>query len=64
MASILSEVANKVLRAAKARVWQTPAPATFIEQQPSARILEKKVRPLRNQDKIVVIGSSTGGPRL
>ncbi len=63
MASILSEVANKVLRAAKARVWQTPAPATFIEQQPSARILEKKVRPLRNQDKIVVIGSSTGGPR-
>ncbi len=63
MASILSEVGNKVLRAAKAKVWQTPAPAMFIEQQPSARILEKKVRPLRNQDKIVVIGSSTGGPR-
>lgn len=63
MASILEEVGNKVLRAAKAKVWQTPAKSAYIETAPTARVLEKKVRSLRNQDKIVVIGSSTGGPR-
>ncbi|NMB53297.1 MAG: chemotaxis response regulator protein-glutamate methylesterase [Leptolinea sp.] len=63
MASILSEVGNKVLRAAKAKVWQTTTPAQFFETPASAKMLEKKVRQLRTQDKIVVIGSSTGGPR-
>lgn len=63
MASILEEVGNKVLRAANARVWKTPQKPLMIEQPVSARITDKKVRPLRKQDKIVVIGSSTGGPR-
>jgi two-component system, chemotaxis family, protein-glutamate methylesterase/glutaminase len=63
MASILEEVGNKVLRAANARVWKTPQKAQLIEQVNPARITDKKIRSLRSQDKIVVIGSSTGGPR-
>ncbi|BCY17965.1 MAG: chemotaxis response regulator protein-glutamate methylesterase [Chloroflexi bacterium] len=63
MASILEEVGNKVIRAANARVWKTTQRNTIIETVPPARISEKRVRPLRKQDKIVVIGSSTGGPR-
>jgi two-component system chemotaxis response regulator CheB len=63
MASILEEVGNKVLRAANARVWKTPQKAQLIEPPTSARITDKKIRSLRKQDKIVVIGSSTGGPR-
>jgi len=63
MASILEDVGNKVLRAAKAKVWQTPnRPQTF-EPISAAKAMDKKVRGLRSQDKIVVIGSSTGGPR-
>jgi two-component system, chemotaxis family, protein-glutamate methylesterase/glutaminase len=63
MASILEEVGNKVLRAANARVWKTPQKTQLIEQPASIHITDKKVRALRKQDKIVVIGSSTGGPR-
>jgi two-component system chemotaxis response regulator CheB len=63
MASILEDVGNKVLRAANARVWKTPLRGPLVDPIPSARINDKKVRTLRNQDKIVVIGSSTGGPR-
>ena len=63
MASILEEVGNKVMRAANARVWKTPQRSPIIETVSPARISDKKVRALRKQDKIVVIGSSTGGPR-
>lgn len=63
MASILADVGNKVLRAAKAKVWKTSALPQHNELLSSAKISDKKVRALRNQDKIVVIGSSTGGPR-
>ncbi len=63
MASILADVGNKVLRASKAKVWQTPLQSTLFEPVNAAKALEKKVRTLRSQDKIVVIGSSTGGPR-
>ncbi len=63
MASILEDVGNKVLRAAKAKVWKTPIKPQIIESVPSTRTLNKNVRGLRSQDKIVVIGSSTGGPR-
>lgn len=63
MASILEEVGNKVMRAANAKVWKTPQKPQIIETISPARIADKKIRPLRKQDKIVVIGSSTGGPR-
>jgi two-component system, chemotaxis family, protein-glutamate methylesterase/glutaminase len=63
MASILEEVGNKVMRAANAKVWKTPQKAQLIETVSPARVADKKIRALRKQDKIVVIGSSTGGPR-
>lgn len=63
MASILEEVGTKVLRASKAKVWPTPLRPTHIETAPVKNDQEKKIRSLRPQDKIVLIGSSTGGPR-
>ncbi|NLF52586.1 MAG: chemotaxis response regulator protein-glutamate methylesterase [Leptolinea sp.] len=63
MASILEDVGNKVLRAASAKVWQTPIKGSFIETLPTVNAAAKKVRGLKSQDKVVVIGSSTGGPR-
>jgi len=63
MASILEDVGIKVLRAAKAKVWQTPNRPQAFEPISAAKAMDKKVRGLRSQDKIVVIGSSTGGPR-
>lgn len=63
MASILEEVGNKVLRAANARVWKTTQKTVLVEPVLTPRITDKRVRPLKKQDKIVVIGSSTGGPR-
>jgi two-component system, chemotaxis family, protein-glutamate methylesterase/glutaminase len=63
MASILEDVGNKILRAAHAKVWQTPLKPQTFDPYPAIKTDDKKVRGLRNQDKIVVIGSSTGGPR-
>ena len=63
MASILEDVGNKVMRASKAKVWQTPTKPASIDIALSGKALEKKIRSLRKQDRIVVIGSSTGGPR-
>ncbi|MEI8131532.1 MAG: chemotaxis response regulator protein-glutamate methylesterase [Leptolinea sp.] len=63
MASILEDVAIKVLRASKAKVWQTSNRPLISEVALSQKALEKKVRPLGSKDRIVVIGSSTGGPR-
>jgi two-component system chemotaxis response regulator CheB len=63
MASILEDVGVKVLRASKAKVWQTPNRPQQVEVAQTANTQEKQVRPLRKMDRIVVIGSSTGGPR-
>jgi two-component system, chemotaxis family, protein-glutamate methylesterase/glutaminase len=63
MASILEDVGNKILRAANAKVWQTPIMPLRADPFPGGKAFEKKIRGLRSQDKIVVIGSSTGGPR-
>lgn len=58
--SILGEVADKVLRASKAKVWGlSKAISTPLRPQTT----EKKVRSLLQHEKVVVIGSSTGGPR-
>ncbi len=63
MASILEDVGTKVLRAATAKVWQTPIKPQLLELSQTAPIPQKKIRNLRSEDKVVVIGSSTGGPR-
>jgi two-component system, chemotaxis family, protein-glutamate methylesterase/glutaminase len=63
--SVLEEVVEKVLKASKARVWpnsRQPAKTAPIIKPPSAEN-KAKPRPLSRQEKIVVIGSSTGGPR-
>jgi two-component system chemotaxis response regulator CheB len=58
--TVMDEAAHKIKRAANARVrpfaLARPAP-------PSKPVVEKPVRPLKNNEPIVVIGSSTGGPR-
>ncbi|GIV64400.1 MAG: chemotaxis response regulator protein-glutamate methylesterase [Bellilinea sp.] len=58
--TVMDEAAAKIKRAANARVrpfaLMRPAP-------PSKSTAEKPLRPLRPNEPIVVIGSSTGGPR-
>lgn len=63
IASVMKEIANKIIRASQARVWALPKsrftePVTRIQSQST-----KKIRSLQKTDKVVVIGSSTGGPR-
>jgi two-component system chemotaxis response regulator CheB len=64
IAAVMDEVSGKVRAAAGARVTQlrpraTEAPGTRAAPARPA----KTTRPLRAGDKVVVIGSSTGGPR-
>lgn len=62
MTSILEEVGGKIIRASKAKIWpMKKLPAA--EPLPPALSINKKLRSLNSRDKIVVIGSSTGGPR-
>lgn len=60
---VMEEVTQKILRAAKAKVWahgaRTSVPVT-IPQKPSADV---KLRSRLKREPIVVIGASTGGPR-
>ena len=62
MAAILDEVAAKVLRASKARVWPLSRMAKTGELKPLPST-NKTMRALQPGEKVVVIGSSTGGPR-
>ncbi|HPH96735.1 MAG TPA: chemotaxis response regulator protein-glutamate methylesterase [Anaerolineaceae bacterium] len=69
MASVLDEVANKIIRAAGAKVTPLMSAAAMASQTiqmtmaaPAAQG-EKRTRPLLRSDKILIIGSSTGGPR-
>lgn len=59
--TVMEEVANKIIRAARAKVW-SPAPATP-KMTSCGPKTEKPLRPYLKQDKIVFIGTSTGGPR-
>lgn len=59
VASVLDEVAQKVLRASKAKVWSLKS-RTRRDLLPKAPGIEKVTRPLSRRDKIVVIGTSTG----
>jgi two-component system, chemotaxis family, protein-glutamate methylesterase/glutaminase len=64
ISSILNEVGEKVLRAAKAKVWKISEPRVASTDRIGAavKVADKKIRPLKNE-KVVIIGSSTGGPR-
>ncbi len=59
---IIEELITKIRRASKARVYPIVAPVAtpIATNMDNAR---KQVRPLREMDKVVVIGASTGGPR-
>lgn len=60
---VLDELVEKIRRAAKARVSPISRESMRVVLQPSVPVSVKKVRPLGKNDKVVVIGSSTGGPR-
>lgn len=63
--SVLQEVAEKVLKASRAKVWSLKRQTGLLPTIPKPQQAEKKppLRHLANHEKIVVIGSSTGGPR-
>jgi len=66
--SLIPEIAGKIVRASQARVYPvTPraqrvsTPAASLAAQ--AGLDAKKIRPVRKNEPIVMIGTSTGGPR-
>ncbi len=61
--AIMDEVIAKIRRAAKARVYAMPPPRKIGPTEAAADHVNKVTKPLRQQDKVVIIGSSTGGPR-
>ena len=63
--AVLQEVAEKVIKASKARVWSLKRSASQLPQVVKPQTPEHKpaLRPLSRMEKVVVIGSSTGGPR-
>jgi two-component system chemotaxis response regulator CheB len=64
MNSILVEVAEKVIRASRAKVWPLiRGGSQNANLKPKEYTEEKKIRQVGKDEKLVVIGSSTGGPR-
>jgi len=68
MGAVMGEVVAKVRGAAHARVgsrWPAPVHAHVLPEhrEPSAAAAAKAVRARRTQDKVVIVGASTGGPR-
>jgi two-component system chemotaxis response regulator CheB len=61
--SVMDEVAQKIRRAAVAKVRPNPLARSQAAVQRPALNSPKITRPLSKQERIVVIGSSTGGPR-
>ncbi len=59
--TVMDDVVLKIRRAARARVYAIPGEMAEKSTNGSAR--GRSVRAMRTTDKIVVIGSSTGGPR-
>jgi two-component system, chemotaxis family, protein-glutamate methylesterase/glutaminase len=62
--AVLQEIAEKVIRASRAKVWSLNRPSTMSIQRPKEhKEGEKKLRGIGANEKVVVIGCSTGGPR-
>ncbi|PKO00737.1 MAG: chemotaxis response regulator protein-glutamate methylesterase [Chloroflexi bacterium HGW-Chloroflexi-4] len=61
ISDVMNEVVAKILKVVNARVVSIP----IATQQPKSIVKNdsKIVRPLTNKDKVLIIGSSTGGPR-
>lgn len=59
---VMDEVATKILRAATVRI-KNQAPAAFDLVSPIKVTNKAVIKPLGKKDPIVMIGSSTGGPR-
>jgi two-component system chemotaxis response regulator CheB len=59
--AILPEVVSKIQRAARARIHPLAPPR--LESASAPQVLSKARRPLRQGERVVVIGASTGGPR-
>jgi two-component system chemotaxis response regulator CheB len=64
MGSILQEVVSKIIRASKAKVTalsrRVPVETKITANKDGKK---KQIRPMLNNDRLVIIGSSTGGPR-
>jgi two-component system chemotaxis response regulator CheB len=64
MGSILQEVVSKIIRASKAKVTalsrRVPVETKITANRDGKK---KQIRPMLNSDRLVIIGSSTGGPR-
>lgn len=63
VASIMAEVGEKVIKASKARVWSLARHSHQEMPAPQSTDVKSSIRTLRSDDRIVLIGSSTGGPR-
>jgi two-component system chemotaxis response regulator CheB len=59
--TVMEEVANKIYKAAGSKVFSLAS--TSRSSNPSPKATAKSTRALTRKDKVVVIGSSTGGPR-
>lgn len=60
--AVMEEVAQKIKRAAKARIWSPPS-QTSVVPQVKPNLSKKLVRRRNAAEPVIVIGSSTGGPR-
>jgi len=60
--SVMDEVIKKIKRAAQTRVWSVYQRQTPLAAAP-ADVRKGSTRTLNRQDPIVIIGTSTGGPR-
>lgn len=62
--AVMDEAALKIVKAASSRVFNLPKSSRPIEAAPRPTITTaKSVRALTPSDKVLIIGSSTGGPR-
>ncbi len=59
---VMDEVVTKIQRAARARVWSVPRQPREMAV-PTVGTHAKSTRSMQSNDRVVVIGSSTGGPR-
>jgi two-component system chemotaxis response regulator CheB len=63
VSAVMEDVIQKIRRAAKAKVWAVPRLKKVLPEPVTARRADKMTRQLSSRDRIVIIGSSTGGPR-
>lgn len=63
--AVMDDVAQKIIRASQARVWKVPRNSATVQPPPPAikASSAKGVKPFRSGAPLLIIGSSTGGPR-